>query len=145
MKRIAQVGNVTVGTDQSLTLIAGPCVLETEVLTLRIAERLQEMTSGLEVQLVFKASFDKANRTSIESHRGVGLEEGLRILERVKSEHELPVTTDIHESHQAGSVGEVCDLLQIRCGSVQNHWKSFTNYIKAPEKLRKPHTIIRKA
>ena len=101
MKRIAQVGNVTVGTDQSLTLIAGPCVLETEVLTLRIAERLQEMTSGLEVQLVFKASFDKANRTSIESHRGVGLEEG------------LPVTTDIHESHQAGSVGEVCDLLQI--------------------------------
>jgi len=113
LKRIAQVGNVTVGTDQSLTLIAGPCVLETEVLTLRIAERLQEMTSGLEVQLVFKASFDKANRTSIESHRGVGLEEGLRILERVKSEHGLPVTTDIHESHQAASVGEVCDLLQI--------------------------------
>ena len=93
--------------------MAGPCVIESESLTLEIAERLAEDTRDLPVQLVFKASFDKANRTSLDSYRGPGIEAGLQILSRVKAATGLPVTTDIHESHQAAAVGEVCDLLQI--------------------------------
>ena len=111
--QIANIANVTSGTGQDLTLIAGPCVLETETLTLQIAERLQLATNGKSIQLIFKASFDKANRTSIDSKRGLGMDKGLRILERVKSTLGLPVTTDIHETHQAQPVAEVCDLLQI--------------------------------
>ncbi len=93
--------------------MAGPCVIESESLTLEIAERLAEDTRDLPVQLVFKASFDKANRTSLDSYRGPGIEAGLHILSRVKVSTGLPVTTDLHESHQAAAVGEVCDLLQI--------------------------------
>lgn len=111
--QLANIANVTAGTGQDLMLIAGPCVLETETLTLQIAERLQRATNGKNIQLIFKASFDKANRTSIDSKRGVGMDQGLRILERVKSTLGLPVTTDIHETHQAQPVAEVCDLLQI--------------------------------
>jgi 2-dehydro-3-deoxyphosphooctonate aldolase (KDO 8-P synthase) len=94
-------------------VIAGPCVIENERLTLSIAQRLREIAQQLPVQLVFKASFDKANRTSAEAFRGLGLEEGLRILAKVRRETGLPVTTDIHESHQAAPVAEVCELLQI--------------------------------
>jgi len=94
-------------------LIAGPCVIESEELTLSIAHRLKETISGLPVQLVFKASFDKANRTSGSAFRGAGLAAGLKVLARVKELTGLPVTTDIHESQQAASVAEVCDLLQI--------------------------------
>lgn len=111
--QLANIANVTAGAGQDLTLIAGPCVLETETLTLQIAEHLQRATNGKNIQLIFKASFDKANRTSIDSKRGVGMDQGLRILERVKSMLGLPVTTDIHETHQAQPVAEVCDLLQI--------------------------------
>jgi 2-dehydro-3-deoxyphosphooctonate aldolase (KDO 8-P synthase) len=96
-----------------LLLIAGPCVIESAELTLLIARRLKEIVAGQSVQLVFKASFDKANRTSGGAFRGAGLEEGLRVLARVKELTGLPVTTDIHESHQAAPVAEVCDLLQI--------------------------------
>jgi 2-dehydro-3-deoxyphosphooctonate aldolase (KDO 8-P synthase) len=94
-------------------VIAGPCVIENASLTLSIAESLRAITERLPVQLVFKASFDKANRTSLDSFRGLGLDEGLRILERVRHEVGLPVTTDIHESQQAAPTAEVCDLLQI--------------------------------
>ena len=111
--RIANIANVTSGSGQSLTLIAGPCVIETESLALKIAERLRDAMDDMDVQLIFKASFDKANRTSIDSVRGVGMDEGLRILERVKTVQGLPVTTDIHETHQARPVAEVCDLIQI--------------------------------
>jgi len=96
-----------------LLLIAGPCVIETEELTLSIARRLQQITAGMPVRLVFKASFDKANRTSTAAFRGHGLAPGLAVLRRVKEETGLPVVTDIHESHQAAPVAEVCDLLQI--------------------------------
>jgi 2-dehydro-3-deoxyphosphooctonate aldolase (KDO 8-P synthase) len=88
-------------------------VIENESLTLQIAEELTKQTRDLPLQLVFKASFDKANRTSGAAFRGAGLEEGLRVLARVKSETGLPVVTDIHESQQAAPVAEVCDLLQI--------------------------------
>jgi 2-dehydro-3-deoxyphosphooctonate aldolase (KDO 8-P synthase) len=94
-------------------VIAGPCVIESEALTLSIAARLREIADALPVQLVFKASFDKANRTSVEAFRGTGLEQGLAVLAKVNRETGLPVTTDIHESHQAKAVAEVCDLLQI--------------------------------
>lgn len=80
---------------------------------MQIAEHLVTITRNLNINLVFKASFDKANRSSIESYRGVGIEAGLRVLEKIKSTFGVPVTTDIHESYQAAMVGEVCDVLQI--------------------------------
>lgn len=107
------VGSYRVGPGQPLLLIAGPCVLETPELALQIARELKAVTTGLPVQLVFKASFDKANRTSVEAFRGPGLEAGLEMLSQVARELSLPVTTDIHEASQAARVGEVCDLLQI--------------------------------
>ncbi len=109
----AQIGPHRCGRSEPLLLIAGPCVIETEELTLSIARRLAEVTAKLPVRLVFKASFDKANRTSTSAFRGHGLDEGLRVLRRVKEATGLPVTTDIHESQQAAVVAEVCDLLQI--------------------------------
>ena len=96
-----------------MLVIAGPCVIEDESLTLQIAQRLREIAAGLPIQLVFKASFDKANRTSVESYRGPGLDRGLAILRRVKETTGLPLTTDIHDPGQAAPVAEVCDLLQI--------------------------------
>jgi len=109
----AKIGPYLCGGGEKLLVIAGPCVIETETLALAIAERLAEDTRHLPVQLVFKASFDKANRTSSDAYRGQGLEEGLRVLERVHKATGFPVTTDIHESYQAAAVGQVCDLLQI--------------------------------
>jgi 2-dehydro-3-deoxyphosphooctonate aldolase (KDO 8-P synthase) len=109
----AAIGPYRCGRGQKLLLIAGPCVIETPDLTLSIAVRLKEIVSALPVQLVFKASFDKANRTSASAFRGAGLDEGLAVLADVKRRIGLPVTTDIHESHQAAPVAEVCDLLQI--------------------------------
>jgi 2-dehydro-3-deoxyphosphooctonate aldolase (KDO 8-P synthase) len=109
----AEIGPYVCGPGKPLLLIAGPCVIENQELTLSIARRLRDLTADLQVQLVFKASFDKANRTSAAAFRGVGMEEGLRILAQVKRDVGLPVTTDIHESVQAAPVAEVCDLLQI--------------------------------
>lgn len=109
----ARIGPYGIGGDEPLLVIAGPCVIETEELTLSIARRLAEINDELELSLVFKASFDKANRTSTDSFRGPGLEQGLAVLAKVKQETGLPVTTDIHESGQAAPVAEVCDLLQI--------------------------------
>ncbi len=101
------------GQGQPLLLIAGPCVLEDEASALAIAGSLIEQTAELPVQLVFKASFDKANRTSIHSYRGPGLEEGLAILKSVRDKLGIPVTTDIHEVTQAAPTAEVCSILQI--------------------------------
>ena len=109
----AKIGTYVCGAGQRLLVIAGPCVIENEALTLRIAEQLAREARDLPIQLVFKASFDKANRTSKEAFRGAGLDEGLRVLSRVREATGLPVTTDIHESSQAAAVGEVCELLQI--------------------------------
>jgi 2-dehydro-3-deoxyphosphooctonate aldolase (KDO 8-P synthase) len=109
----ATIGPYRCGRGQPLLLIAGPCVLESEELAVSIAERLKQIVAGLPVQLVFKASFDKANRTSVESYRGPGLQRGLEMLRRVKEATGLPVTTDIHEPRHAAPAGEVCELLQI--------------------------------
>jgi 2-dehydro-3-deoxyphosphooctonate aldolase (KDO 8-P synthase) len=109
----AIVGPYRVGAGQPLLIVAGPCVIESAELTLTIATRLRQIAAELPIQLVFKASFDKANRTSLSSYRGPGLDSGLEILARVKRETGLPITTDIHEPQQAAAAGEVCDLLQI--------------------------------
>ncbi|MBP3878671.1 MAG: 3-deoxy-8-phosphooctulonate synthase [Lachnospiraceae bacterium] len=94
-------------------LIAGPCVIESEENVMLIAEKLKEIAGRLDLDLYFKASFDKANRTSISSYRGPGIEEGLRILKKVKDTYGLKICTDIHEAWQAELAAEVADILQI--------------------------------
>lgn len=107
------IGPYRCGKGEPLLVIAGPCVIEEEELTLGIASRLRAISEALGISLIFKASFDKANRTSVDAYRGPGLDRGLAVLERVRRETGLPVTTDIHEPQQAGAAGEVCELLQI--------------------------------
>jgi len=107
------VGNYRCGPGQPLLVIAGPCVIESEQLCQDIAQVLVEINQALPVNIVFKASFDKANRTSASSRRGPGLQDGLEILRSVKATSGLPVTTDVHLPEQAAPVAEVCDLLQI--------------------------------
>ncbi|MEW4570969.1 3-deoxy-8-phosphooctulonate synthase [Tautonia sp. JC769] len=109
----AAVGPSRIGRGQPLALIAGPCVMEPGDLTDRIADRLAKLRDDLGIPVVFKASFDKANRTSKGSFRGPGVDEGLRTFERIKGATGLTVTTDVHESIQAGPVASVVDLLQI--------------------------------
>lgn len=94
-------------------LIAGPCVIESEEMVLSIAGHMKEVTRELGIPYTFKASFDKANRTSIHSFRGPGIEEGLRILQKVKDTYDLPICTDIHEPWQAAKAAQVADILQI--------------------------------
>ncbi len=107
------VGPYACGSGQPLLIIAGPCVLESEAITATIAERLAEIRQRHAVPIVFKASFDKANRTSATSYRGPGLEQGLAMLRDVGERFKMPLTTDIHEPSQAAPVGEVCRLIQI--------------------------------
>jgi 2-dehydro-3-deoxyphosphooctonate aldolase (KDO 8-P synthase) len=101
-----------VGLDQPLFLLAGPCVVESEELQLHTAERLKGITERLGVHFIFKSSFDKANRSSDKSFRGLGMDEGLRILEKVKSEVGVPVLTDVHDIPQIETVAAVVDVLQ---------------------------------
>jgi len=101
-----------VGLDQPLFLIAGPCVVESEGLTLEIAAKLQEISQRLSIPLIFKASYDKANRSSLQSFRGLGAAEGLRILAEVKQQLGLPVLTDVHEDTPLAEVASVVDVLQ---------------------------------
>ena len=101
-----------VGLDQPLFLIAGPCVVESEELQLRTAERLKNMTDKLGVHFIFKSSFDKANRSSDKSFRGPGLDEGLRVLEKVRNALGTPILTDVHDIPQIAPVAEVVDVLQ---------------------------------
>jgi len=104
--------NFKVGQDQPFFLLSGPCVVESEKLTLEIAASLKEMTDELGIPYIFKASFDKANRSSHDSFRGPGMEEGLRILEKVKNDLGLPVVTDVHEDTPLDEVAAVVDLMQ---------------------------------
>ena len=115
MSRITEVavGPVLIGEGRPLALLAGPCVIESERHTIRLAEAIREICARLNFPFIFKASFDKANRSSIESYRGPGLDEGLRILSKTRDAIDGPVVTDIHEASQAQPVGEVLDLIQI--------------------------------
>ena len=107
-----QVGDVHIGSGD-LFLIAGPCVIESEEHAMRMAEIIKGVTKALSFPFIFKASYDKANRTSIRSFRGPGLKEGLRILKKIKDELQLPVLTDVHETADVGKVAAVADVLQI--------------------------------
>ncbi len=108
-----KIGSVTIGGDAPLALIAGPCVLESLDLCREIAEGIAAAAAQVKMPWIFKGSFDKANRTSVESYRGPGLEAGLKILARIKEEFGVPVETDVHETCQVGAVAEVVDLIQI--------------------------------
>lgn len=104
--------NFNVGIDQPLFLIAGPCVIESEDMILRVADELKNVCIKLDVPFIFKSSFDKANRSSNSTFRGFGMEEGLRIFEKVKAQFEIPVLTDIHTIDQVKPVSEIVDVLQ---------------------------------
>jgi 2-dehydro-3-deoxyphosphooctonate aldolase (KDO 8-P synthase) len=111
-KKHVQVGDIDCGSDQ-MFLIAGPCVIEAEPLMMRTAERLKKMSAELEIPVIFKSSFSKDNRSSLDYYQGPGLEEGLKLLAKVKREFELPILTDIHYPYQAAPAAEVVDVLQI--------------------------------
>jgi 2-dehydro-3-deoxyphosphooctonate aldolase (KDO 8-P synthase) len=111
--REINAGNVIIGANRPLVLIAGPCVIENEAATLRHAERLLTICNALAIPLIFKASYDKANRTSISAFRGPGMKEGLAILRKVKDSLGLPVLSDIHSIEQIAPAAEVLDIMQI--------------------------------
>jgi 2-dehydro-3-deoxyphosphooctonate aldolase (KDO 8-P synthase) len=111
--RTIPIGRFRIGAGQPLVLIAGPCVIESEAHALRMAARLAKIAAAAKVPLIFKASYDKANRSSLHSYRGPGLREGLAVLRKIKGRFGLPVLTDIHEAAQAAAAAEVCDVLQV--------------------------------
>lgn len=113
VKEIKLQENIIFGGDRPFVLIAGPCMIESEKLVMETAIAIKEITEKLNIPFVFKASFDKANRSSIYSERGPGINKGLEILEKVKNELKIPITTDIHDSSQAEIVGGVVDIIQI--------------------------------
>ena len=107
------IGSFTVGAGHRPFLIAGPCVIESEALVLETAARIAEIAQSLGMPYIFKSSFDKANRTSINSYRGPGLEKGLTVLKKVKDQLGLPILTDVHSEEQAIEAGKIVDVLQI--------------------------------
>ena len=107
------VGDFHIGDGEALAFIAGPCVIESEDHCLFCAQTLKEIFSHHWMNFIFKASYDKANRMSVDSYRGPGLEEGLRILEKVKREFDLPIVTDVHTPEEARAAADVCDIIQL--------------------------------
>lgn len=112
MKKVP-VKDFCIGKGERLTVMSGPCVIESESDALHAAEELLKIVSNLPVNFIYKSSYDKANRSAHSSFRGPGLQEGLRILEKIKKEFDVPVITDIHSPEEARAAGQVCDLLQI--------------------------------
>jgi len=131
-----RLADFEVGGDQPFFLIAGPCVIESESMVLEIAGQMKEITEALGIPYVFKASFDKANRTSIDSYRGPGIEQGLAILEQVKRQFGLPVLTDVHEDTPLNEVAAVVDVLQTPAFLCRQ-----TNFIRAVASQGKPVNI----
>jgi 2-dehydro-3-deoxyphosphooctonate aldolase (KDO 8-P synthase) len=112
VQHVIRIGDMRIGNDEPLVLMAGPCVIESEDFTLQVAAEIAAIARRVGMPLIFKSSFDKANRTSKDGFRGPGLDEGLRILQRVKDEIGVPVITDVHTPEQAMPVAEVADVLQ---------------------------------
>ena len=112
-QKTIRVGNIEIANDKPMVLFGGMNVLESRDLALKICEEYVRVTSKLGIPYVFKASFDKANRSSVTSFRGPGLEEGLKIFEEIKKTFNVPIITDVHEPHQAVPVAEVCDIIQL--------------------------------
>lgn len=113
VKKVKIANRFEIGGKNRFTLIAGPCVIENEEIVMEIAGKIKEICEKLGINYIFKASFDKANRSSIHSFRGPGMEEGLKILQKVKERYNLPIITDVHESWQCEEVAKVVDILQI--------------------------------
>ena len=113
MQHRVRIGNFHVGGGQPLFLIGGPCVIESERHAIKMAGRLSAVASALGISYVFKASYDKANRTSLDSYRGPGLDRGLTVLARIKKQFGIPVLTDVHDVRQVAPAAEVCDVIQI--------------------------------
>ena len=112
-QKIIQIRDVKLSNENSFALVGGMNVLESESVALQVAETFRSITDKLRIPYIFKASFDKANRSSIDSFRGPGLDEGLQILEKIKSEFDVPILTDIHEPYQAAPAADVADVLQL--------------------------------
>ena len=134
--RQIKVGGVAIGGGAPLAAILGPCVIESETHLMNMAEEIKSICSELEVPLIFKASFDKANRTSINSFRGPGLDEGMKIFQKIKDEFEVPILTDVHTMEQASVVAEVCDILQIPAFLIRQ-----TDFVAAVAKAGKPVNV----
>ena len=113
VKKVKVGKDIEIGGNNRFALIAGPCVIESEELVMEVAGKIKAICDKLGIKYIFKASFDKANRSSIHSYRGPGIEEGLRILKKVKETYDVPVVTDVHEVWQCKKAAEVVDLLQI--------------------------------
>ena len=112
-KRLVEIGDIRLGEGEPLALVAGPCVIESREICLRIAESVKGLSVHLGIPYIFKASYDKANRTSLKSFRGPGIEEGLRILEEVRRQFDVPVLSDVHLPDECSRAAEVLDVLQI--------------------------------
>jgi len=134
--REIKIGNVLIGSKNPLVIIAGPCVIETEKSTIDAAKRLKKISEKLKIPLIFKSSYDKANRTSISSPRGPGIEKGLKILEKVKKETGMPVLSDIHSQEEVAYAAEVLDVFQIPAFLCRQ-----TDLIVAASKTGKPVNI----
>ena len=134
--REVKIGNTAVGSKNPLVIIAGPCVIETEKSTIDAAKRLKKISEKLKIALIFKSSYDKANRTSISSPRGPGIEKGLKILEKVKKETGMPVLSDIHSPEEVAYAAEVLDVFQIPAFLCRQ-----TDLIVAASKTGKPVNI----
>ncbi|MCQ8211696.1 3-deoxy-8-phosphooctulonate synthase [Cetobacterium somerae] len=113
VKKVKIADKFEIGGDNRFTLIAGPCVIESEELVMEVAEKVKNICDRLGINYIFKASFDKANRSSIHSYRGPGIEKGLEILKKVKERFNVPVVTDVHEAWQCKEVAKVVDIIQI--------------------------------
>lgn len=113
MVKIVKIGNTEIGGNRPLVLIAGPCVIESEDQVRKTIEGLKEITGEINIPFIFKSSYDKANRTSIKSYRGLGLDKGLEILEKVKREFDIPLLVDVHQIEEVKLVSKVADILQV--------------------------------
>ena len=131
-----RIANISIGNQQPLFLIAGPCVIESEQLIMHTAETLKKISQRLNIGLIFKSSFDKANRTSANAFRGLGIEQGLSILNRVKEQFNLPILTDVHEDSPLNEVANVVDVLQTPAFLVRQ-----TNFIQRVCEQGKPVNI----
>ena len=134
--RLVEIAGLRLGANQPLFLVAGPCVIESRDLCLRIGEAVKELCLELKIPYVFKASYDKANRTSLSSFRGPGLHEGLRILEEVRTQLEVPILSDVHRPEECKPAGEVLDAVQIPAFLCRQ-----TDLVTAAAKTAKPLNI----
>jgi 2-dehydro-3-deoxyphosphooctonate aldolase (KDO 8-P synthase) len=112
MQKVINIGPVRIG-GKPFVFIGGPCVIESRDMTLKIAEKLKEITASLGIPFIFKSSYDKANRTSVSSFRGLGIEEGLKILSEVQEQFKVPILTDVHTEEEAAAAAEVADIVQV--------------------------------